>query len=422
MKTLVVDDDQVSRSKLEAIMSIYGPCESAGGGVEAVEIFENALKEDSPFDLVALDIKMPDKDGTETLLDMRGLEEECKIPTDDRATIIMVTGLSDRDSLITCVQAGCNDYVVKPFDRKIMSKKLQKFGIAEPDGNAEPQTKPSKKVDVGIEILRQFKNGELNLPSPPTLFTKFRELVEKGADLKEIAEVIKPDIAVSFQLISVSNSPYYRGVQENRTLEQAVSRLGINVTRQYVEVLSTRAVYAPCLQKFKHFTDELWNRSLATAHAAEALCKLTGRRLDQDPFTLGLFHEIGKLVLIQIISELEEKDLLGGAVSDEDMQQTLEAFHGQMGAALMREWDFAPVFAEVAAYCDQMDEAKNITPELLITNAAHYLARRAIVQEDQDQPEDPPSFAELGLDQAKLEEVMEELAARLDGIAMLMAA
>ena len=127
MKTLVVDDDFISRSKMEAIMESYGECIVAENGKEAIKLFQANLKGNKPFDIITLDIAMPDMDGTEVLYNIREIENNENIAEENQVKIIMVTSHSDKGHLITCLQAGCNDFVVKPFDLKSINNKIEKI-------------------------------------------------------------------------------------------------------------------------------------------------------------------------------------------------------------------------------------------------------------------------------------------------------
>ncbi|MBW1691998.1 MAG: response regulator [Deltaproteobacteria bacterium] len=129
MKTLVVDDELVSRKKMQRIMDGFGEYEAVESGSAAIAAFKNALETGTPFDLITLDIAMPGMDGTAVLYEIREIEKEKKIPKEKQVKILMVTSHSDRDTIITCIQAGCDDYIVKPFDREIVAKKLEKFGL-----------------------------------------------------------------------------------------------------------------------------------------------------------------------------------------------------------------------------------------------------------------------------------------------------
>jgi len=129
MKILVVDDEMVSREKMKMIMGHFGECEAVETGANALEKFVEAWNSWSPYDLISLDVQMPEMDGVEVLNRIRALEREKNVPESKRARVVMVTARSDKDTIMTSIQAGCNDYVVKPFDKTIVAKKLSKLGF-----------------------------------------------------------------------------------------------------------------------------------------------------------------------------------------------------------------------------------------------------------------------------------------------------
>jgi CheY-like chemotaxis protein len=127
MKILVVDDELVSRSKMQKIMEGLGECVAAANGGEALTLFGQALESGTPFDLVTLDVVMPVMDGTEVLYEIREMEKKGYRPKEKRTRILMVTAQSDKDTVVTCIQAQCDDYIVKPFDRKKVMNKIDRF-------------------------------------------------------------------------------------------------------------------------------------------------------------------------------------------------------------------------------------------------------------------------------------------------------
>jgi CheY-like chemotaxis protein len=133
MRTLIVDDELVSRKKMEKIMTAFGQCVTVESGAEALKTIQEAIDRGEPFDLITLDVSMPGMDGTEVLFEIRVIEQQKNIPKENKAKILMVTGQSDKDLVITCMQAGCDDYVVKPFDSTIMAEKLKKIAITLPE-------------------------------------------------------------------------------------------------------------------------------------------------------------------------------------------------------------------------------------------------------------------------------------------------
>jgi two-component system chemotaxis response regulator CheY len=129
MKILVVDDESVCRKVLHKALEAFGPCEEAEDGREATAAFKRAWDESSPFDLLMLDLSMPDMDGKEVILQIRSLEKDMKVPNQGQTKIVMVTSHSEEDTVLACLQAGCNDFIVKPFDHEVLFEKLAKLGF-----------------------------------------------------------------------------------------------------------------------------------------------------------------------------------------------------------------------------------------------------------------------------------------------------
>jgi len=108
-------------------MQNFGACDSAKLGEEAIGMFAAALESEIPYDLVSLDISMPGITGIKVLEKIREIEDYKNITADLRVKIIMVTSKSDKDTVVTSVSNGCNDYIIKPFSWKIIFNKLVKL-------------------------------------------------------------------------------------------------------------------------------------------------------------------------------------------------------------------------------------------------------------------------------------------------------
>ncbi len=127
MRILIADDESVSLKKMELIMKYYGHCDLVGDGQAAVDAFVTGWTDWSPFDLMLLDQVMPSMNGDAAVLKIRALEKEKNVPEDKSVKIIIVTGNSDKDTVVTCVQAGCNGFIIKPIDRQMVESKIFKL-------------------------------------------------------------------------------------------------------------------------------------------------------------------------------------------------------------------------------------------------------------------------------------------------------
>lgn len=129
MKTLVVEDDFTSRKILQKVMSAFGDCDVAASGKEAVEAFQDALRQNERYDLICLDVMMPEMDGHAVLNEIRRIEQKASITLGNGVKIIMTTALSDHENVMKAFKEQCDAYLVKPIDRVKLQKHLAELGL-----------------------------------------------------------------------------------------------------------------------------------------------------------------------------------------------------------------------------------------------------------------------------------------------------
>lgn len=134
MKALIVEDDYTSRTILRKLLMAYGDVEVAVDGSEGLSLFKSAREHGHPFDLICLDIMLPEKDGIAVLKEIRALEaadEEDHDREDDikPVRIIMTTALSDRAHVAEAIK-HCDGYLVKPYRKGRLLQYLRDFGLA----------------------------------------------------------------------------------------------------------------------------------------------------------------------------------------------------------------------------------------------------------------------------------------------------
>ena len=131
MKYLIVEDDFVARKLLQRYLSSYGDCDIAVDGNEAVEAFNQAMDEKEPYDLICLDIMMPNMDGREALKAIRQIESEHGISGLDSVKVIMTTALGDSKNVMGAFREGCEVYIVKPVEKDKLLKEMENLGLIE---------------------------------------------------------------------------------------------------------------------------------------------------------------------------------------------------------------------------------------------------------------------------------------------------
>jgi two-component system, chemotaxis family, chemotaxis protein CheY len=130
LKMLVVEDDFISRRILQVILAPYGRCDIAKDGNEAIHAFYLGWEEKEPYDLICMDIMMPEMDGQEALQRIRDMEKEMGIFGSQEVKVIMVTALDDLKNVIKAFHdGGATSYIVKPISKQNMMGEMMKLGL-----------------------------------------------------------------------------------------------------------------------------------------------------------------------------------------------------------------------------------------------------------------------------------------------------
>jgi two-component system, chemotaxis family, chemotaxis protein CheY len=116
LRVLLVEDNFASRLLLQTFLTRYGECHIAVNGREAVEAFHAALERGQSYDLVCMDIMMPEMDGREAVRRIRAMEEGRGILSTYGTKIIMTTAVDEIKDVVLCFKELCDAYLVKPID------------------------------------------------------------------------------------------------------------------------------------------------------------------------------------------------------------------------------------------------------------------------------------------------------------------
>ena len=130
MKCLVIDDDFDSRRLLQKILHPFAYVDVATDGEEGVLAFHQALKENEPYQLITLDLVMPNSDGQQALREIREIEKEMGIAQKDGVKIIVVSGLDDNQEIHDAFFLGnATSYMMKPVRRQILLEEVENLGL-----------------------------------------------------------------------------------------------------------------------------------------------------------------------------------------------------------------------------------------------------------------------------------------------------
>jgi two-component system chemotaxis response regulator CheY len=121
MRALIVDDSRFVRDFLRGLLEDRGiECDEAADGRTALEHLHSGMH----FDLALVDWNMPVMGGLETLLQLRaeGYSD---------LKVMMVTTEAENDYIVRALEAGADEYLMKPFDDEALQEKLVMLGLVE---------------------------------------------------------------------------------------------------------------------------------------------------------------------------------------------------------------------------------------------------------------------------------------------------
>jgi len=128
MKILIVDDDISTRQLLQAILMDLGTCDLAVDGKEAVELVAKSIEKQEIYDIIFLDIMMPELNGHEALLEIRKLEDSHNIHIGNGSKVVMQTCLDDKENILSSFREGCEYYIMKPYNKQKILELIEKMG------------------------------------------------------------------------------------------------------------------------------------------------------------------------------------------------------------------------------------------------------------------------------------------------------
>jgi len=130
LRCLIVEDDRNTRFILNKWMSNKGSCDQVDDGKQGLEKFINQRESDKPYDLILLDINMPEMSGIDVLRGIRDYERGLDLESGMGAKVIMVTSEGKSAMVFKAFGENCDGYLTKPLSKNKMVDLLEKLGLS----------------------------------------------------------------------------------------------------------------------------------------------------------------------------------------------------------------------------------------------------------------------------------------------------
>lgn len=195
-----------------------------------------------------------------------------------------------------------------------------------------------------FSIYHALREDRLELPSLPDIALKIRDAAadpNKGAH--EIAQILSVDPALAGYCVRIANSAVHAGSEPVSNVRDAVNRIGVDATRDFVMAHVVRHLFDSRDQRCTSLMKTAWNHS---AHIA-ALCHVLARRLSrlnpEQALLAGLLHDIGVMVLVSQLVHFP--DLFR---SQATLATALRELKHQVTAMVLRAWNLPETTVKAA--------------------------------------------------------------------------
>jgi len=221
MRILIVDDELVSREKLQKIMDSFGQCVVVENGADALRVATSQ----NPPDLILLDIIMPGMDGYEVCKGLKANRRTSNIP------VIFISAKSGEDDEAEGLELGAVDYITKPFSPSIVKARVRThFELKKYHNHLEDLVK-ERNIELIETNKRLRKEIHERKKAETSLLVQSQHLEEVNTALKVLLKQ-REDDKKTLEEAMVSNvkeliNPYIEKLAKCRLGENQRTLLGI---------------------------------------------------------------------------------------------------------------------------------------------------------------------------------------------------
>jgi HD-like signal output (HDOD) protein len=190
-------------------------------------------------------------------------------------------------------------------------------------------------------VLESMRLNTLKLPTLPEQAIRVRAVAaDPGVSLQTLAQEVGRDAALAARVIRVANSPLVRARNEIKSLQQAITRLGLDYVRDLVTVFALEGAFTPKHRVVGQALFQIWSTSKDIAAICSVLAKRSSKVSPDQALLAGLMHAIGALPLLAAVDARGDID-----VPAAELRRMVEEIHGELGTQMLRAWRFSESLA-----------------------------------------------------------------------------
>jgi HD-like signal output (HDOD) protein len=224
-------------------------------------------------------------------------------------------------------------------------------------------------------IESRLDQGRIELPVLPEVAQKVVAATSSdNADVRQLATLVTRDQAMAAHVLRMANSAQLGTGIKIVSLQQALARLGMQRIRQIaLQIACQGSVFIVPGRMLE--VRRLFRHALATAFLSQEIARLRRKNVEE-AYLAGLFHAVGKPILLQLISKLEKQD--GRSYAANQTEAIVADLHPRTGALLMQQWGLPATLQLAVLHHAAPDQAGEAGDAAMMTNFGADLARFAL--------------------------------------------
>jgi HD-like signal output (HDOD) protein/CheY-like chemotaxis protein len=308
---------------------------------------ENALEilEREQVDIVISDYRMPRTDGLSLLAKIRDLH-----PSVHR---IVLSGYVDEPEIFRSLSSGlATTFFAKPWDEKQIKDRIHHI------------------LEIR-SVLRHHRllnliNSVLSLPTLPMLYLELVAQIENDRAIDEIVRTVEKDPTVTTMILHVANSAFYGTARDQQItgLKEAILNLGLIQVKDIVLAVSLINRSEWNSKQLQYIVEIFVHSFLMNAYLPNIHQRLTGEILHRQFSSVGLIHDIGKIILLEYFPERFKQICNamghGGCTGFREAELSLGmegGTHSEIGAYFLDWWNMPDVLTECTLFHHEPEKA-----------------------------------------------------------------
>lgn len=197
------------------------------------------------------------------------------------------------------------------------------------------------------QFFQAHREHKLSFPTLPQVATRLRKAMEKEIGIAEATQIVQIDALIVARLIQLANSALYSTTSPAKNCHDAVSRLGLDLTRKLVMSIGIKQLFQGKSPQLVVKMQELWKKSLLISSLSFVLAKESGDVNPEDALLAGLVCDIGSIPLIHFAEQHQEI-----CPNLDALQNTMPKLNTIVGADLLEKLGFSDEFVEIPKHAE----------------------------------------------------------------------